>query len=308
MPQHAIETGLVDRILRVGDMPAAVDGYSRTVGEAPSEESLWEPRLPELLSELDSGIRHDFGCYKPPMLIRRVRRRMGLHRLTELGDYIEKVRQDEQERAALAADFLIHVTEFFRDPEVWKALSERVIAPLVAARSTGDSIRCWVVGCSSGEEAYSLAMLIAEQARLANKVFEVKVFASDAASRMIDFARTARYPAGSVLELPQEHLEAFFDRDGEFLRVKRSIRESVIFAPHDILRHPPFSDLDLITCRNLLMYLKPEMQELLLTRLHFGLKDHGTLLLGSAESCDRAQELFEPIWPYRRSSRSRSIT
>jgi two-component system CheB/CheR fusion protein len=263
-------------------------------------DGAFHDQIQGLIAYLGKVSLHDFSGYKLPTLVRRVRRRMNLRRQTDLADYVGIVREDPAERTALENDLLIHVTSFFRDPPVWEALAEKVIDPLVADRSSGSSIRCWVVGCSSGEEAYTLAMLIEERAEAARKHFEVKVFATDSAAGVVETSRRGRFPGGAGLDLSLERLERYFERDDDWWRVKKSLREAVVFATQDVLRDPPFSHLDLVTCRNLLIYLKPPTQDQVLARLHFALRDGGVLVLGTAESVGRCADLFEPVDPKQR--------
>ena len=187
------------------------------------------------------------------------------------------------------------MTSFFRDAEAWSTLSELVIAPLVASRETGAAIRAWVPGCSTGEEAYTLAMLIAEQATLAGKVFDVKIFATDARDDNLNIARDGVYPAAAITGLSAVRQRRFFDASEATYRVKKELRATVIFAPQNLLRDPPFSHLDLITCRNLLIYLEPEAQQGVIALFHFALEQGGTLLLGNTETLGRHSGVFDPL-------------
>ena len=205
------------------------------------------------------------------------------------------LQQSPGEATALADDLLIHVTGFFRDPEAWEALRERVIVPLVAGREPDGQIRCWVTACSTGDEAYTLAILLTEEAEQARKRLDIKVFATDMADRTLSQARAGVYPGGIEADVSPERLERFFMKEDAVYRVRPDLRERVIFAPQNVLRDPPFSRLDIATCRNLLIYLEPEVQERVLGLLHFGLREGGALFLGTSETIATGDGMFEPI-------------
>src|SRR6185369_10109726 len=188
-----------------------------------------------------------------PTLLRRIQRRMGLARVTDVGEYARHLRHSAMEVAALADDLLIHVTGFFRDREAWDALRQKVVVPMVARRDADGELRAWVTACSSGEEAYSLAMVLAEEAERAGKPLGIKVFATDMADRTLDQARAGLYPDGIEAEIEPERLEKFFEKDGEHYRVRPHLRECVVFAPQNVLTDPPFSRLDIVSSRNLLI-------------------------------------------------------
>ncbi|WP_439627728.1 CheR family methyltransferase [Gemmata sp.] len=249
----------------------------------------------EVLAVLRTRGRLDFSGYKKPTVLRRVQRRMGLARVEHLGEYARLLRQTPGEVAALADDLLIHVTGFFRDPDVWEALREQVVAPLVAAREPGAPVRAWVAACSSGEEAYTLAMLLLEESDRAGKRLDIKVFATDLAERALAHARAGVYPGGIESDVSPERLRRFFDRADEVYRVRQEVRDRVVFAPQNILQDPPFGRLDMATCRNLLIYLEPETQRRVLAVLHFGLREGGALVLGTSETPGGADGLFELV-------------
>ncbi len=300
MPQHLINTGNADFILRPNEMPAVLVRYASHsyVRERPSPETAvqreWH-HLNEILTALRARTRRDFSGYKKPTILRRIQRRMSLNQVEELGDYAKLLRQNPSEASALSDDLMIHVTGFFRDEEAWEALRQRVIVPLVQSREPDSSIRCWVAACSSGEEAFTLCMLLSEAAAQAGKSFDIKVFATDTAERSLSLARNGTYPLGIESEIPLPYLDRYFDREDSVYRVKRDIRELVVFAPQNIIQDPPFSRLDICSCRNLMIYLEPELQRRILSLLHFGLREGGTLFLGSSETVAGADELFETI-------------
>ncbi|MEO9190719.1 MAG: CheR family methyltransferase, partial [Acetobacteraceae bacterium] len=231
----------------------------------------------------------------PSMLLRRINRRMSLGNIEELGIYVDLLRSDPDEIRALVRDMLISVTGFFRDDEAWSAFEEMVITPLVPERETGAPIRAWVPACATGEEAYSLAMLLIERAEAADKHFDLKIFASDPQDVNLNTARDGVYPASSVEMLPPERIRRFFEKlDGAY-RVRNELRDLVVFARQDVLRDPPFSRMDLITCRNMLIYIEPDAQTRVIALFHFALRQGGHLFLGSAESIGRADDLFGTV-------------
>ena len=300
MPRSLFDAGFADFVLRPAEIPELLIRYTShpyARGAHPPELATGQEQavLNEILSLLRKRLRHDFSGYKKSTLFRRVERRMGLNQITELGDYTRLLRQNPTEIVALNDDLMIHVTGFFRDTASWDALRTKAIDPLVAQRPTDTPIRAWVTACSSGEEAYSLAMLLVEAAHAAGKEFDIKVFATDTAERTLAHARAGIYPGGIESEISPERLERFFDKDENNYHVKKSLRDQVVFAPQNLLQDPPFSRIDICTCRNLLIYLEADMQRRALAMIHFGLRDGGTLLLGSSETVAGMDELFEPI-------------
>lgn len=302
MPRHLIDAGYADYIARPTDLPDilltyATSPYARGAREADAAAVLEreQQHLREVLAILRTRTKQDFTGYKKPTLLRRVQRRMGLTRTATLAEYARLLRQTPGEVTALADDLLIHVTGFFRDPEAWEALRERVVAPLVEAREPGGPVRAWVTACSSGEEAYSLAMLLTEESERAGKRLDIKVFATDLAERALAHARAGVYPGGIESEIPPERLARFFAREDEVYRVRQDLRDRVVFAPQNILQDPPFSRLDIASCRNLLIYLEPEVQQRVLALLHFGLREGGALFLGTSETVTGAEDMFEPL-------------
>lgn len=302
MPRHLIDQGYADYILRPADMPDMLLGYAghpyaKGGREADAEAVLRreQQHVREILAILRTRTRQDFNGYKKPTVLRRIQRRMGLARLTRMGEHAKLLRQTPNEVTALADDLLIHVTGFFRDPAAWEALRQRVIVPLIAAREGESEVRAWVTACSSGEEAYTLAMLLTEEAERTGKRLDIKVFATDMADRTLAHARAGVFPGGIEAEIAPERLSRFFERDDSIYRVRQELRERVVFAPQNLLQDPPFSRLDIATCRNLLIYLEPELQQRVLGLLHFGLREGGALFLGTSETVGGSDELFEPI-------------
>jgi two-component system, chemotaxis family, CheB/CheR fusion protein len=309
MPRHLIDAGYADLILPPSEIPDALIAYAQHPYAAQRGEAIGggngEPTAPEavqreqqqlreILAIVRTRTRFDFTGYKKPTVLRRIQRRMGLSRVEDLGAYAKVLRQSSLEVTGLADDLLIHVTGFFRDAEAWEALRQRVIIPLVRSHEPEGEIRCWVAACSSGEEAYSLAMLLVEESERAGKRLNIKVFATDTAERTLSNARSGLYPGGIESDMPPERLQRFFDRDDAVYRVRQDLRERVVFAPQNILSDPPFSRLDIVTCRNLLIYLEPEVQQRVFALIHFGLRDGGALFLGNSETVPSGAGLFEP--------------
>ncbi|HEY4212420.1 MAG TPA: chemotaxis protein CheB [Steroidobacteraceae bacterium] len=304
MPRSLIHAGYADQVLPAQDIPGLLlrfvqqpylelDPKGRT--RAAQELERHRQHLTEILSLVRGRTGHDFAPYKPSTVLRRIQRRMGLVGIPELDAYVGFVREHTGEAESLANDLMINVTGFFRDAGAWEALRVSVIRPLVEQHASDDPIRAWVTACASGEEAYTLAMVIAEESARARKRIDVKIFATDTADRSLALARSGVYPGGIEADFPPERLERFFDKDEHTYRIKKELREQVVFASQDLLRDPPFSRVDLATCRNLLIYLEPEAQRKALNLLHFALRDSGYLLLGNAETLGDADEIFEVV-------------
>jgi two-component system CheB/CheR fusion protein len=303
MPRSLIHAGYADQVLAPQDIPAVLQKYASHPYVGPEQDALEaeevlerdRAHLREVLAILRTRTRHDFSGYRKPTLLRRIQRRMTLSEVSAIADYASVLRESPAEVAALSNDLMINVTGFFRDPEAWEALRAAVIAPLVASQEEGQPIRAWVTACASGEEPYSLAMLIAEEARAQGRLdnLEVKIFATDTADKSLALARAGVYPGGIEGDLSPERLERFFDKDEYTYRIKKEIRDMVVFAPQDVLRDPPFSRVDLCTCRNLLIYLEPETQRRVISLLHFSLRDGGYMFLGNTETFSGSEHLFE---------------
>lgn len=323
MPRHAIASNLVDMVLAPEAMPEALMRYARhsyvvaprpeieadvEAGDAPTQSATG---LDDVLALLNARAGHDFSQYKHNTLSRRVHRRMGLAQLEDLGQYLDLLAGEPDEAAALVQDLLIHVTAFFRDAEAWEALDHEVITPLVQSAQTGQSIRVWVPACSTGEEVYTIAMLLIERCEAANKDIAIKVFGTDTAEHHLSEARKATFPGSMIESLTGERIERFFDKlDDNYYRVKPVLREKVIFAPQNVLKDPPYSRMDLVSCRNLLIYLVPAAQEKVLSLAHFALREGGYLFLGNAETVGKRDHMFECVskrWRiYRRLGSGRS--
>ena len=302
MPLNAIRSGMVDRVLPPAEIPEllrtyAGSEYGRGGGPLDDVEVHGDDSkgLTQVLGVLQVRGGREFRPYKKPTLVRRIRRRMGLRKLDSLADYVDVLRGDADEVEQLARDLLIHVTEFFRDPPAWESLRENVIDPLVAAAEPRQEVRAWVPACSTGEEAYSLAMLLWEASEAAEKPLTIRLFATDASPQALDIARRGAYCNGAVAGVSEARRERFFEERDGLWRIDKRVRESIVFAPQDVLSDPPFSRIDVLTCRNLMIYLEPPAQQRLLSLAHFALIEGGALFLGNAESMGRTPELFEPI-------------
>ena len=294
MPASAIDTGLVDATLRIARMPEALASFVKANADTATSSP---PGLNEIIEELRKQTPHDFRLYKPGTLLRRIERRMGLSkiRLDAMPKYLELLRTDAAERDLLATDLLINVTAFFRDPKTFGLLASKVIPELVKRHDSEQPLRVWVVGCSTGEEAYSIAILILEAITAAKRSIKLQVFASDVDADAVATAREGSYPATIAVDITAARLKRFFVKDDYGYRVKDDLRAVIVFTVQDVLSDPPFSRLDLISCRNLLIYLTPRAQAKVIALFHFALRNRGLLLLGSAESIGNTAGRFETV-------------
>jgi two-component system CheB/CheR fusion protein len=299
MPRSAIAADAADHVLTVEKMPEMLLNYARhpyvVARQAPTVEKGGSDDLTGILALLRTRLHFDFSGYKPSTLVRRVRRRMGLRHVERLPDYLQLLRSDPGELRALFKDVLIGVTRFFRDPEAWHYLEEKLLPSLLREREAGAPLRVWAAGCGTGEEAYSLGMLLIEQNQAAQWNGPVQVFASDVDKEALDVARTGIYPESIAADVPPGRLRRFFLKDGTHYRVNKELRETIVFAEQNLIADPPFSKLDLISCRNLLIYLSADVQKRLISLFHFALAEGGHLFLGSAESIGSADDLFDTV-------------
>ena len=301
MPQSAIGTGLVDVILPVAELARELLRYqeNKQVIRLPDEPAALpgedQDAFDQILAQLQLRTGHDFSQYKRSTLLRRIGRRLQVTHSTDLKTYLDFLRRSPTEAKALFQDLLISVTSFFRDAETFRALETEVIPQLFANKGAGETLRVWVVGCASGEEAYSIAFLLLEQAAKLEYAPEIQIFASDLDEQALHIARQGLYPAAIAEDVSEERLRRFFLKEDDLYRVKAEVRERVLFALHSLLKDPPFSRLDLVSCRNLLIYLQRELQERVFGILHYALRPGGYLLLGSAESAESAPEVFTTI-------------
>jgi len=297
MPVHAIETGLVDYVLPVEEMPAALIEYigrSEAVSLSTSAAEDDSPDLEPVLRAL-AGAGFEFRGYKRGTLERRVARRMSVNRVASLQLYCELLRTRPEEVEALSLDMMIGVTEFFRDPQAWQALSERVLAPLLDEPAGDQPLRVWVPACATGEEAYSMAMLLTEEIEERGESRKFMILASDVNRAALARARLGIYPPGVALPLGDKRLERFFHARADAYQVKQEIRETILFTPQNLIADPPFSRVDLISCRNLLIYLEPDAQQRVFELFHFSLNPKRFLFLGRSESTDPDSTQFHEI-------------
>ncbi len=290
MPRSAIATGLVDFELPPAEMPARLIAYARhAFGKTRAPVAVDTPRTESALKKIFVLLRaqtgHDFSQYKPSTIGRRIERRMAVHQIDALESYVRFLQQTPTEVEALFRDVLIGVTNFFRDPEAFRVLEEQIIPKLFEDRPAGSAIRVWCAGCSTGEEAYSIAILLQERMESLKQNFTVQLFATDIDSRAIATARIGLYPANIAADISPERLARFFsaESDGSAYRIHKGIRDMLVFSEQDVIKDPPFSRLDLIVCRNLLIYMNLDLQKKLIPLFHYALKPGGVLFLGTSE-------------------------
>jgi two-component system CheB/CheR fusion protein len=310
MPRSAVGTGFVDVVLPARGLGARLvelrkQGLPLAPTAEPGEDD--NEALAQIFARLRAGTGHDFSRYKQTTVLRRVGRRMQVTGAGDLADYLQALRKDPREVEALLKDLLISVTNFFRDPEAFAVLERRAIPKMFEGKGAGDQVRVWVPGCATGEEAYSLAILLCEHAAALDYPPELQIFATDIDEEALQFARTGVYPETIAADVMTERLDRFFDREGEHYRVKESLRECVLFAEHNLLKDPPFSKLDLISCRNLLIYLQRDTQQQVFELFAYALRDPGFLFLGTSESVEGTKELFATLDKKRRLFQGRGV-
>ncbi|MDZ7622849.1 MAG: chemotaxis protein CheB [Ignavibacteriaceae bacterium] len=307
MPSSAIKTGLVDYILPPEEMPAQLINFiNQKVKGVFLDTALSDGKIPDAFQKIFILLRthtgHDFSLYKQNTLYRRVERRMTIAQLDSLPDYIRLLQENPREIEGLFKELLIGVTNFFRDPESFERLKE-LLADLVKTKPEDSKIRIWVPGCSTGEEAYSIAIILRECMKEASKNFNVQIFATDIDSSSIDIARIGTYTAIKQ-DVSKERLKKFFISSGNQFHVKKEIREMLVFAPQSVIKDPPFTKLDLISCRNLLIYFNSELQRKIIPLFHYSLLPKGILFLGSSETIGGFVDLFSILdkkWKFYRS-------
>ena len=297
MPRSAIGTGLVDYVLPPNKMPEQLIAYVRhAFGRKPKPVIAAALKTGDTLQKVFILLRtqsgHDFSHYKQNTIHRRIERRMAVAQIDRLEDYVRYLQQNPQEVETLFRELLIGVTNFFRDPEAFEVLKEHVIPRLLAIRSPGRPVRVWVTACSTGEEAYTFAILLQEHADNLKQNFQIQIFATDIDAQAIEKARTGVYPDSIAADVSPERLGRFFTHEDSTYQVRKSIRDMVIFAKQDVLKDPPFSKIDLISCRNLLIYMGAELQKKLVPLFHYALNQDGYLFLGNSETIGEFLELF----------------
>jgi len=296
MPASAIATGVVDLVLLPAQIAERllVHNCQLTGTQTPPAVALRAAdSLERIISLVAQHTQQDFSDYKRGTIERRIERRLQLHQLGDLAAYARFLEENPAELAALARDWLIGVSGFFRDPEAFAAL-ERALPNLLASRSDG-VLRAWVPGCATGQEAYSIAILLLEEIERIQARVQLQIFATDIDPLAIETARAARYPEGIAAEVEPKRLARFFTRDDRSFVVNRQVREAIVFAVQNLLHDPPFTKLDLLSCRNVLIYFTTEAQKRILPLFHYSLNPGGLLLLGSSESVTGFDELFRPV-------------
>jgi two-component system, chemotaxis family, CheB/CheR fusion protein len=294
MPRNAIATGVADFVLPVRELATRLMELVRIkeIVGVPFEDNFDEEQLRRILAHLRVRTGHDFSRYKRSTVLRRISRRMQVTRTDELKSYCDFMRDNADEAQALLSDLLISVTTFFRHRVVFETLKTKVLPSLFEAKGASDTIRVWVSGCATGEEAYSSAMLVLEEAGRREFRPAIQVFGSDLDTRALATAREGCFPTAIEADVNEERLRRFFQRDSDQYRVRQEVRDLVLFANHDLLKDPPFSRVDLISCRNVLIYLDRELQEQVCSTFYYALNPGGYLLLGSSESADNLPGLF----------------
>lgn len=306
MPRSAIDAGLADVVAPVEELADRIAAYVRHGKLSAGADAPLAPKTESAIEKicvlLRSQTGHDFSEYKRGTVYRRIERRMGLHQIDGIASYLRYMQENPQEATLLFKELLIGVTSFFRDVEAWDHLQKKALPLLFAERPGGGALRAWVPGCSTGEEAYSLAIAFKEAAAelRTGQTFSLQIFATDLHKDSIDRARQGSYPSTIAGAVTQERLSRFFVKEERGYRVRQEIRESVVFATQDVIMDPPFTKLDILSCRNLLIYLSPELQLKLLPLFHYSLSPGGILFLGSAETLGPVAGLFSP-----KSSRTR---
>jgi two-component system CheB/CheR fusion protein len=300
MPRSAIDTGLVDFILPVEKMASELMKYVKHPYIGGSEKPLtekekFENHLNRIFMLIRTTTGHDFSQYKINTIRRRIERRMAVHQIGKISEYVNYLKKNPGEIKTLFKDLLITVTNFFRDPKAFKSLNEKVILPMVKWKPNEASIRIWVPGCATGEEAYSLAILFSEAMKIYNKHCTLQIFATDIDSDAIEYARMGVYPDSIAADVKAERLKTYFIKEENAFRVKKQIRELVVFATQNLVKDAPFSKLDLVSCRNVLIYMNSPLQKRILPLFHYTLNPDAYLFLGTSETVGEFADLFSPI-------------
>ena len=296
MPRSAISTGLVDYILPPDKMPDRLLKYIQhpfIIKQKQEVESV--DTLSKILMIIKNQTKFDFTFYKSPTITRRVERRIGINQFDSIEDYLEFLEKSPREARTLSKELLIGVTKFFREKDAFEVLKQKVIPEIFRKKKLYETIRIWTVGCSTGEEAYSLAILFNEYMQKTNKMLTVQIFATDIDRESIEYASAGIYPASIVTDVDEEILKKYFEKRGDYFKINETIRRMVVFASHNIAKDPPFSKIDLISCRNLLIYFKPKMQKRVISLFRFALKENGFLFLGSSESIGELTSYFASV-------------
>ncbi|NTV01240.1 MAG: PAS domain-containing protein [Chlorobiaceae bacterium] len=301
MPRSVIDTGLADVVAPPEELPGRILSYVRFQPPLAMPDAQLERNKPsgldKVLMLLRQHTRQDFSLYKKSTIYRRIERRMGIHQIDTIAGYVRLLQENPHETELLFKELLIGVTSFFRDPESWEALKTVAIPSLLARRQGGETLRAWVAGCSTGEEAYSLAIVFREAIETINPQgnWRLQVFATDLDKDAIERARQGFYPANIAADVSPDRLRRFFVQEEHGWRICREIREMVVFAPQNVIMDPPFTRIDILVCRNLMIYWEQELQKKLLPLFHYSLNSGGVLFLGSAETVGSYSNFFEQI-------------
>jgi len=298
MPRNAIATGFVDEVLNVAEIPAKIIAYKNSWGKLEISEIVenrtqdQQHALREIFADIRIRTGHDFTNYKRPTLLRRIERRINIHNLPDLPSYVNYLKHTQEETTALIKDLLISVTNFFRDKKAFEVIENEVLPIILKGKTADKQVRIWVAGCATGEEAYSLAILCAEKTAGLIDAPKILIFATDIDEAAIAQAREGLYNITELADVSPERLRRYFVKQGDEYRIRREVRETVMFAIHNFLKDPPFSRLDLVSCRNVMIYLNNVAQERVAETFHFALNPGGFLFLGSSESVDGATDLY----------------
>jgi two-component system CheB/CheR fusion protein len=292
MPESAVQTGLVDYILPPEKMALQLKDFSKTLGKKAKAPVPREDKLRQVLSLIRSRTGHDLSLYKKSTLTRRIEKRMNLQRINTITAYTDYLRQRPEEIMALFRNMLIGVTQFFRDPEAFEAL-KKILLKYLKEEPQDSTFRAWIPACGTGEEAYSIAILIMECLDELKRDLKVQIFATDLDAEAINYARNGIYPDNIATDVSLARLRRYFTKEENALRVKKEIRELIVFAAQDITKDPPFTKLDVLSCRNLLIYLEADLQNRLVPLFHYSLKAGGLLFLGTSETIGKYADLFE---------------
>jgi two-component system CheB/CheR fusion protein len=297
MPQSAINSGGADVVAPAEELMEKIINHVYHWPHPVEDITKVQANIEKIMAILRSHSGHDFSHYKQRTIHRRIERRMVLHQFSDMGDYIHYLRTTPQENELLFKELLIGVTNFFRDNEVWKQLKTEVIPSLLSQHPDGGTLRAWVPACSTGEEAYTLAMVFNEALKQvnSNKHFNLQIFATDLNNEAIIKARTAFYPKSISVDISKELLDRYFEQIGEGYQIRKEVRDMVIFAQQSLIIDPPFTKLDIISCRNLLIYLEPNLQNTLFPLFHYSLNSSGVLVLGTSENIGNNDTLFAPL-------------
>ena len=300
MPRNAVETGLVDFILKPEDMPRQLMRLKQTAFDDAEKFNIANPvnseSLQQIFAILLTRTGHDFSGYKKATILRRLQRRMSVNQINDLSGYVHFLENNEKEASLLQNDLLISVTAFFRDPEAFEALKVQ-LKELIKAKTPGSDLRVWVAGCATGEEAYSVTIVLAECLDELKMRLQVQVYGTDIDLEALRLARSSLFPVDIVSEVSPERLQRYFVKERNGYRIQKEIREKMVFAAQDFTKDPPFSKMDLICCRNLLIYLENEPQKRLLPLLHYALVPGGLLFLGPSETVGESCRSLQPAGP-----------